>query len=535
MDLVPQDLSALLSAQAQTHPDDIAFIEGERVVTYHEFAVLSARSAGWLASHGVSRGDRVAVWLVNRLEWLTLYFGLAQLGAVLITVNTRYRASEVSYILERSHASMLVLEPTFRKINFAAVLADIDATPLHALRSVTVIQRGDNTLPAQILGRPTLPFKLDRLPDASAPNSASPDALSIVFTTSGTTSGPKLVAHSQRTISVHSHYVGGDRFGLNQPGAKLLAALPLCGVFGLNGALGALAAGKPVVLMDTFDAAGAIGLIQRHAITHMFGSDEMFARMLAATAAPVPCPTARYFGFAAFHSGSDELVKAAQKRLFPMYGVYGSSEVQALFSGNDASMPAAEHYLGGGFPCNPHAEIRVRDTASGELLLPGESGALEFRCETNFVGYMDNAEATANAVGADGFFKSGDLGHLRRDGSFVYETRLGDTIRLAGFLVSPAEIEDLLRRQPGIADAQVVAVDIDNHSRCAAFVILEPGHPAIDEGAIRKALGKGLAPYKVPVHVWPISAFPTTVSANGSKIQRTKLRALAAEKLEGSA
>lgn len=531
MNRVAQDLTSLLVELAQTQPGDIAFIEGERAVTYAEFATLSSRSAAWLSAQGVREGDRVAVWLVNRLEWLALYFGLARLGAALITVNTRYRANEVDYILNRSHASMLVLEPSFRKIDFASILTHIDAAPLTALKTVVVLARQGEVVPPQILDRPTRAFRMDELPDVEVVNAAKPDALSIVFTTSGTTSGPKLVAHSQRTIAVHSHYVGGERFGMGEDGVKVLGALPLCGVFGLNGVLGGFAAGKPVVLMDTFDAAEAVGLIQKHGITHMFGSDEMFERMLAAADSPVPCPTARYFGFAGFRSGSDQVVKAAHKRGFPMYGVYGSSEVQALFSGNDQRMPAEEYYLGGGFPSNPNAEVRVRDTSTGELLPVKQSGALEIRCETNFLGYLDNPEASAKAISPDGFFKTDDLGYLRGDGSFVYETRLGDTIRLAGFLVSPTEIENLLKQQPGIADAQIVAIEVDGHSRCAAFVVLQPGSPAFDEAATKRALADGLASYKVPVHIWPIDVFPTTESANGSKIQRTKLRQMALGKL----
>lgn len=531
MNPVPEDLPSLLAEPVRGRPESIAFIEGDRAISYQEFAALCARSAGWLAAHGIRKDDRVAVWLVNRLEWLALYFGLARLGAALITVNTRYRAGEVSYILEHSAATMLVLEPTFRKIDFAAVLAGIDAAPLKSLKRVVAIRRGHGAVPAQALNRPTETFDLDALADATVPAAATPEALSIVFTTSGTTSGPKLVAHTQRTIAVHSHYVGGERFGLREQTSKLLAALPLCGVFGLNGVLGAFAAGKPVVLMDTFDAAGAVDLIRKHDITHMFGSDEMFARMLDATPLAKPCPSARYFGFAAFHSGSDQLVETAHKRGFPMYGVYGSSEVQALFSGNDARVPRDEYYLGGGFPTHPHAEVRIRDTSTGKLLPPGRSGAIEIRCETNFVGYLDNPEATAKAIDADGFFKTGDLGHLRDDGSFVYETRLGDAIRLAGFLVSPAEIEDLLKQQPGIADAQIVGIDIGGHGRCVAFVLLSPEYAEIDESGIREALGRKLAPYKVPTHIWALEEFPTTASANGSKIQRTKLRVLAAEKL----
>ena len=527
------DISSLLAHHAATHPDAVAFIDGERTITYGEFARLCEQSAAWLARNGVASGDRVAVWLVNRLEWLTLYFGLSRLNAALIAINTRYRSHELAYILQRSAATMLVLEPGFRKIDFAAVLGGVDPAAASALRRVAVIERGGSPAPEQILGLPTTPFSLDDLSDETMPAAGQPDALNLLFTTSGTTSGPKLVMHSQRTITVHSQHVA-DHFGLRERGARLLAALPFCGVFGLNGVLGAFAAGAPVVIMDTFDAARAVDLITRHQITHTFGSDEMFQRMLECAPHDAPFPSARLFGFAAFHPGAEQLGLEAWRRGVPMFGLYGSSEVQALFSVNDARTPLPDRLKGGGMPCNPAATVRIRDVETGDVLPVGQSGAVEIRADTNFIGYLDNPEATAKVVGPDGFFSTGDVGYLRPDGGFVYETRQGDAIRLAGYLVSPVEIEDLLKQQPGIRNAQIVGVELDGRSQCAAFVILAPGG-TLDEAALKASLGATLAPYKVPVRIWAIAEFPTTQSSNGVKIQRNKLRDLAMKTLENPA
>ena len=106
---------------------------------------------------------------------------------------------------------------------------------------------------------------------------------------------------------------------------------------------------------------------------------------------------------------------------------------------------AQERCKGGGFPADPEAQLRVRHTESGELLEPEQSGVLEMRADGNFAGYFNNPEATSQTVDQDGFFSTGDIGYLRRDGSFIYQTRAGDAIRLSGFLVNPAEIEDILR------------------------------------------------------------------------------------------
>ncbi len=472
---------------------------------------LSIRAAAWLAAKGVGPGDRVAVWLVNRVEWLALLFGLARLGAALVAVNTRYRAAELEHILSRSGARMLVVQPGFRGIDFSRVLGQMDADFLRGIEIVDVEKM--------------------HFPEGEAPDRSTPDAPVAMFTTSGTTSGPKLVTHTQRTVSFHAQQVARF-YGLEAPGAKLLGALPLCGVFGFDSALGALAAGAPVVLMETFEAAAAAALVRRHEVTHVFGSDEMFRRLLELAAEAPPFPSLRMMGFANFQAGGAEFAEGAWKLGAPMLGLYGSSEVHALFAMQAPSAPLAERIEAGGRPAaGTLSEVRVRDVETGELLPPGKSGELEFRSPGNFVGYWNDPAATAKAVREDGFFASGDIGRLRADGSFVFEARRGDAIRLAGYLVSPLEIEDAVKRLEGVADVQVVAVDIERRPRAVAFVI---SSRRLREEEVIAAATKRLAPFKVPARVWFVDAFPVTQSANGVKVQRAKLRELALEKLQGS-
>ena len=182
---------------------------------------------------------------------------------------------------------------------------------------------------------------------------------------------------------------------------------------------------------------------------------------------------------------------------------------------------------GGGLPASsPAAQVRVRDVESGALLPPGASGEIEIRADTNFLGYYNDPVATAEAVLPDGFFRTGDIGRLREDGSFVYETRRGDAMRLAGFLVSPAEIEDVIKRLPEVADAQVVAVEMNGQSRCVAFVIAAPGATPDPAAVIAWAVAS-MAPFKVLAAVWQVTEFPVTQGPNGVKIQRGKLREMA--------
>ena len=225
---------------------------------------------------------------------------------------------------------------------------------------------------------------------------------------------------------------------LGAPGAGLVGALPLCGTFGLTAVLAAMAGGAPTVLLEAIDAARIAGLLRERRFTHIYGSDEMYRRLREAAPGRRPFPAARIFGYAAFQPGSAAFAREAWDDGVPILGLYGSSEVQALFSIQSPSATAEERAEGGGHPAAPDAEVRIRDVESGRLLPPGEIGEIEIRAPGNFVGYLDDPQATAEAVHEDGFFRTGDIGRLREDGSFVYLTRRGDAIRLGGFLVNRA-------------------------------------------------------------------------------------------------
>ena len=505
----PSTLSALIERQCSERPRSLAFVEGERQFGYADLAARARGAAAWLAAQGIGPGDQVAVWLVNRNEWLALLFGLSSLGATLVAVNTRFRTAELEYLLARSRARLLVMQREFRGIDFGGILKSVDAQRVPAVAEIGNALDWDARAPAA--------------------QAARPDALAALFTTSGTTRGPKLVMHPQRTLALHAQRVA-SALGLDQPGARLLGVMPYCGVFGLCGALGALAGGAPIVNLEAADGNAAADLVRRHAVTHMFASDELYRRMGEAVAGHDPFPSARMFGYAAFQPGAMELARAAWARRIPLFGLYGSSELQALFSAQPAALPLEERIEAGGRAASPDAQVRVRDLESGRLARTGESGEIEIRAPTSFVGYLDDPQATAEAMTEDGFFRTGDVGRLRADGTFVYETRKGDAIRLGGFLVNPAEIEDLLKRVPGIADAQVTAVEIGNQMRCVAFAIPAQG-AAPAEAAVVAAARAIMAGYKVPARVWFVDAFPVTQSANGTKIQRARLREMAQERL----
>lgn len=515
----PRSLAALIHHGTGTDP---AFrFDGGVSVSRAQFEERVDAVTAWLAGQGIGKGDVIAVWLVNRLEWMALLFAAARLGGIVAAVNTRYRSADVAHVLRVSGAKLLVLEAAFRSIAFGAILAGIDRAAVPALEQLAIVGGGDLTAPW-----PCLRFDAfaKRYPAASTPP-PDVDLPVLLYTTSGTTKGPKLVAHSQATLAGHAVSVA-RALALVPEAHALLAMLPFCGTFGMTEVLAFLAAGTTIHVLDAFDAAAAIRVLTAQEITHTFGSDEMFRRILALTNAPRPFRRAQVFGFAAFEPGWRALAAAAEARGVPLYGLYGSSELHALFAAGRAAAPFADRIECGGWPMSSEAVVRVRDTETGEIAAPGVSGELEIRAPSRFLGYFRNPAATAEAITADGFFRTGDLGRLRGDGSFIYETRIGDAMRLGGFLVSPGEIEDELKSCNGVSDAQVVAVDINGQARCAAFVIADHDAPPTAAALIARVRER-LAGYKVPARIFFIDVFPVTESANGVKIQRAKLREMA--------
>jgi len=168
----------------------------------------------------------------------------------------------------------------------------------------------------------------------------------------------------------------------------------------------------------------------------------------------------------------------------------------------------------------------VRDPATGELLPHGTNGELEFKVPSVMAEYYGNPDATAAAFTDDGFIRTGDLGYTTASNAYVYLSRMGDVLRLAGFLVNPLEIEAVLDAHPAVQESQVVGIDGPRGTRPVAFVIAREGNE-LDAAAIIAHCAQRIAKYKVPDAILPIDAFPFTPSANGNKVQKAKLREIA--------
>src|ERR1700761_5105264 len=176
-----------------------AFVFDGKKVTRAQLARAVDQTAAWLAAQGISRGDVVAVWLVNRIEWVTLLFAAARLRAIVAAVNTRYRSAEVEHLLKLSGARMLVAEAQFRSIDFPSILAGIDKAAVPALERVAVVGAAGMASHCPSVAFDAFPRGYPPAP----PLPDDPDAPVLLFTTSGTNKGPKLVAHSQATLAGH--------------------------------------------------------------------------------------------------------------------------------------------------------------------------------------------------------------------------------------------------------------------------------------------------------------------------------------------
>ncbi len=536
---MPLTVSAMIASATRQSPDSTAIAYdggvGRSTVTWRMLDDIGWRTARGLAELGIGAQDRVALWLPNTPAWLALFIGCARLGAIAVTVNTRFRSHEVADIIGRTGATALALWPGFRDIDFLKIIAEADKAAFGTLETVIIHDEGGGgglTVPPPALAQCRM-VDFDDLA-ASPPldqDRSTPGSGCAIFTTSGTTSAPKFVLHTQAGVVSHATDVARDS-GLRTSGGGALQALPLCGVFGFSQAMATLAAGCPMTLTPSFDAGQAAALVREREITHINATDEMYRDMLDARTEAQPFPSLRLAGYAAFGAEADDIVADAERRGLRLTGLYGMSEIQALYARQKPDDDAALRKFAGGWPVSPHAAVRVRDPDTGRLLGDGEAGELEACGPSLMAGYFGDDGATAETVTDDGYVRTGDLAHTLPNGSFVFHARMNDALRLGGFLVNPAEIEDFILRRPEITGCQVVGVEHQGRTRPFAFVTLDSG-AEFDPAALTNHCRAALAGFKVPAGYEALDNFPVTRSPNGTKVQRARLREMAERLMDG--
>jgi len=520
----PKTITGMLAESVSRSPDALAAVYGDTSITYRELDEMSRRMATGLQELGIKEGDRIAIWLPNTIAYIVIYLACARLAAIAVAVNTRYRSIEVGDIIHRVEATLLVVWPNFRDIDFLGILNDIEPASLAGLQSI--ILYNEDELPMELPDALKQCHKAEYKTLISQPamiaDNAQPDSGCNIFTTSGTTKAPKFVLHTQRDIVEHALDITVRLGKVLSEGAQL-QALPLCGVFGFTQFSASLAAGRPIVLMSAFSAEEAIGLIDSHNVRYLNATDDMIESLLAADTRDQVMPTLAYCGFGSFNSDPARVVNNAESRGLTLVGLYGMSEVQALFAMQNPDAPIEKRMLGGGELISMQANVRVRDLSTGKIQPHGQQGEIEICGPGLMKGYFNNPQATSEAITKDGFLRPGDIGYTIDERRFVFLARMGDVLRLGGFLVSPVEIEAFIQEYETVEGCQVVAINYEGRMRPFAFVtLLEDG--TFNEQQIINHCKDGLAGYKTPVRVFELSEFPVTHGANGTKIQRARLR-----------
>lgn len=518
-------LSALLASAVARRPHDVALICGTSRVTFAELETLTRAFARGLADLRVNRGDRVAIWLPNVPLWCVAFLACAQIGAIAIGVNTRFRAGELEDVLGRSEAKVLIMAPHLRQIDFVQILENVDPTALEALEAV-VVHSEQGAAPDRLGGKRVIDasklLERPRLDGTAAPSESG----CIIFTTSGTTSAPKFVLHDQRSIVVHARDTV-RALGYDAPGSTIMAVTPFSGVSGFGLPIAAIAAAAPLVFAPSFDAQASLADIREHRVTHIHANHEIIRRWFDAAQGHHEFATLKLLNCG---SRISSVMPAAEALRVPLLSIYGSSELQARYSRQRPDIAPERALEAGGFPISEDGRVRTSDPANGRALPTGEKGELELRGPSGMSCYFGDSAATARAITSDGYIRTGDFGWTREDGSFVLEGRMGDVLKLSGFMTSPAEIEAMLARHPTVAGCQVVGVTTERGERPVAFVRTADG-THFDEAKLLDYCGRTMARYKVPVRIFPIGDFPMTEGSNAPKVRKTELRHIAEARL----
>lgn len=407
------------------------------VYSFGDIERRSNRVAWWLQSKGIGYGDRVAVYLANRVEMIDLYLAVLKLGAIFVPVNILYRERELAHILA-------------------------DAEPKLYLTEEELDQNWESFPEA----RPALPPQLDG------------DSAACLVYTSGTTGASKGATLTHNNFASNAMNIVAA-WGMTASD-RLLLALPLFHVHGLgNGLHGWLLSGLRMRLLERFESKATEGEFQDFQPTVFFGVPTMYVRMLDWTGS---------LGARLFVSGSAPLPPHVLEEFRQRFGEtilerYGMTETLMI-----ASNPYyGERKVGSVGPALPGISVR-RDEGTGEVLVKGPNV---------FAGYWRKPEATAAAF-VKGWFRTGDICRVDEDGYLTLEGRKSDLIIAGGFNVYPREIEEFLLEQPEVADAAVAGRrDAAKGEVPVAYLVLRSG-AAWDEGSLKTRCAQALASFKVP-------------------------------------
>ncbi|HUM14816.1 MAG TPA: AMP-binding protein [Candidatus Nitrosotalea sp.] len=525
-------LGQMVDRAAARFPDQEAIVfKGERV-TYAQLKRRADDFARGLLALGLGRGDHVVLWMPNCVEWNVANLGIAKIGAVTVTCNSRYKALEIDYLLRQSDAKALIMVDRFAAaaVDYLGILQELcpdgDRGAFPMLRHVIVLgaRRPPDAIGFEEVERTGHGDSTGRLDGIAI---QPEDPVEMLYT-SGTTGEPKgcLLSHGNMYFKCRVYtdlhgWTSADRY---------LVPVPYFHIFGSMGGVAAnCLVGSTQVVMDIFDPLEAMRLIEAERVTVFSGVPTMFITVLghpafgrhdlrslrtgSIGAAPVPVEIMRKIIDPERGLGMDALV------------VYGLTEATGGTHWTRSGDPVEKRVSTVGLRTS-EIEDRVVDPATGRELPAGEEGELCIKGPTLMLGYYRKPQATADKI-RDGWLHTGDMAVKDADGYVRITGRLTDMIIVGGFNTYPAEIEDFFLRHPKVLDVSIVGVpDPIMGEAVMAFVIAKDGASLRPEEIVAFARGK-IANFKVPKYVEIVDRFPLTGSG---KVQKFKQKAYAVEK-----
>ncbi|MEG1371893.1 MAG: AMP-binding protein [Mucinivorans sp.] len=520
-------------AEEQPEHDFMVFPDRNLRLSYAEFNLRADRFAKGLLHIGVRHGDKVGVWAKNIPDWLTLMFACSKIGAVLVTVNTNYKTTELEYVMRNADIHTMCLMNGYRDSDYVAIINEIvpelktsqrgflKSDKLPELRNIVYLgaekHRGMyNSAELNVLGAQISDENLRR---ASALTSCQ-DVVNMQYT-SGTTGFPKGVMLTHYNI-INNGVSIGDCMAYT-PDDRLLLCVPLFHCFGcVLGVSAVITHGVSMVVVEDFDPLRVLASVQKEKCTSLYGVPTMFVAELhhpmfdmfdmstlrTGIMAGAPCPI--------------EFMKQVIEKMNcrDIIIVYGLTETSPGMTATKVTDPIEIRCTTVG-QALPDVEVRVVDPATGEECAVDQIGEMCCRGYNVMKGYYNDPKATAAAIDKDGFLHSGDLGARDANGYFRITGRIKEMIIRGGENVYPREIENFLLTHPAILDVQVAGIPSPKYGeQIGAYIILKKGETISEHDVTDFCKGR-ISRYKIPKYIFFVDSYPLTASG---KIQKYLLK-----------
>ena len=529
-------LGDLLDDVAAARPDaDAVVFRGDRL----SYGALKARAdelARALLAAGVRRGDRVALILPNRPEWVITMFAASKIGAITVGVSTFSSPREIAWTIEHCRPAAIVTLESFRGRHYLDALyatcpelarsapGQLRSERLPELRAIVCVDGRRHDGVHRFVDFVGLASEVREADRSAAQAAVAPDDLAYILYTSGSTATPKGVTLAHGGI-VANGFAIGERQHLTAAD-RVWLAVPLFWSFGSANALPALMThGGALVLQESFEPGEALALLDEQRCTVYYGMANMARAMLEHPDHPRRDRASMRTGLTI---GLPEDVRMTMDAVGAreLCNVYGSTETYGNCAVTDTADPVTLRLETQGLPL-PGMDIRVVDPDTGRVLDRGEIGELRVKGHVT-PGYYEDPEQTRAAFDAGGYFKTGDLGLIREDGRVQFRGRFKEMIKTAGMNVAPLEVEAILTTHEAVKQAYVVGLpDRTRGELVVAAVELREGASATPE-ALAAFCRDRLARYKIPAHFVFRTAdeFPRTPTGKVHKpILRTQLMA----------